>query len=147
MLRTAGLRLGVLVLATGGLAACHRRLDKTHTFPLDAATEDAGRRDAGCVDCGGNNVFYYVSPSGSDQNPGTYDQPFATVAHARDVVEPLTASMTADIHVVLRGGTYPQQTTLDFGSTHSGQNGHAVIYEANGYGTAGAEAPVVSGGV
>jgi hypothetical protein len=40
---------------------------------------------------------YYVSPSGSDSNPGTLSQPFKTITKARNVVRTINNSMTGDI--------------------------------------------------
>ncbi len=33
-------------------------------------------------------TVYHVSPSGSDRNPGTKDQPFATIQRAADLAMP-----------------------------------------------------------
>jgi GH141 insertion domain len=63
------------------------------------------------------------------------------VARARDVVRGMTASMTADITVYLRGGTYPQTSTLTFGNADSGKNGFYVKYMAYQ-----SERPIVTGG-
>ena len=73
---------------------------------------------------------YYVSPSGSDANPGSMSAPFLTVTKARDVVRTVNASMTADIVVYLRGGNYPVASTIAFGPSDSGTNGHRIIYQA-----------------
>ena len=84
---------------------------------------------------------YYVSPAGSDANPGTEAQPFKTIARARDEVRGHNQSMTADITVYLRGGRYGLEKTLLFEPRDSGTNGHQIIYE-NYRG----ETPVISGG-
>jgi hypothetical protein len=73
---------------------------------------------------------YYVSPSGSDTNPGTMSAPFLTLSKARDAVRTINASMTADIVVYLRGGNYPVTSTIAFGVSDSGSNGHRIIYQA-----------------
>ena len=83
----------------------------------------------------------YVSPSGNDSNPGTMAQPLRTVSKARDLVRGMTAGMTADITVYLRGGTYQQTSTLAFTNPDSGQNGHYVKYLAYT-----GEQPIVTGG-
>src|SRR4051812_28750805 len=49
---------------------------------------------------------YYVSPTGSDSNAGTLAAPFLTIEKARQVVDTINSSMTGDIFVYLRGGTY-----------------------------------------
>ena len=73
---------------------------------------------------------YYVSPSGSDANPGSLSAPFLTVAKARDVVRTVNGNMTADIVVYLRGGNYPVASTISFGTQDSGTNGHRIVYQA-----------------
>ena len=84
---------------------------------------------------------FHVSPTGNDANPGTQSQPFQTLAKARDVVRPLTASMTGDIVVTLRGGTYPLSSTVTFGPADGGKNGHYVRYVAQA-----GERPLFTGG-
>lgn len=51
-------------------------------------------------------------------------------------------SMTGDITVYLRGGTYPVSSTVNFTSADSGTNGHRVVYAAYP-----GEKPVLDGGV
>ena len=68
-------------------------------------------------------------------------QPLKTVAKARDVVRGMTANMTADITVTLRGGTYQQTSTLTFGNADSGKNGFYVKYVAYQN-----EQPIITGG-
>jgi hypothetical protein len=71
-----------------------------------------------------------VAPTGSDENAGTIDAPFATLARARDAVRAINADMTEDIHVYLRGGRYEVEATIAFGPEDSGTNGHRVLYSA-----------------
>lgn len=85
---------------------------------------------------------YYVAPDGDDNNPGTLDKPFKTIQKARDAVRTVNASMTSDIVVYLRGGTYQLDNAIDFNESDSGSNNYNVKYVAyNG------EKPVISGGV
>ena len=63
------------------------------------------------------------------------------MAKARDLVRGMTASMTADITVYLRGGTYPQTSTLTFANADSGKNGFYVKYVAFQN-----EQPIITGG-
>jgi hypothetical protein len=85
---------------------------------------------------------YYVAPNGDDSNSGTISAPFRTLQHARDVVRTVNDSMSGDINVYLRGGTYPVSSTVDFTSADSGTNGHRVVYAAYP-----GEKPVLDGGV
>lgn len=84
----------------------------------------------------------YVAPNGADSNPGTITAPIRTVAKAQSLVRAQSASMTADLTVYLRGGTYPLTGTLAFGNADSGKNGHYVKYMAYA-----SEQPLITGGV
>ena len=53
---------------------------------------------------------YYASPSGNDSNPGTYAQPFRTVARGIQAANPGDT-------IVLQDGTYPADTPYGGGST------------------------------
>jgi Right handed beta helix region len=67
---------------------------------------------------------YYVAPTGDDANPGTQDQPFATLQHGNDVAK-------AGDTVWLRGGTYQVVTPANSGAgialTKSGTSDTARI--------------------
>jgi parallel beta-helix repeat protein len=86
-------------------------------------------------------AVYYVSPNGSDSNPGTQAAPFQTIDKARAVVRTVNKSMTGDIVVYLRGGTYFLPNTLAFDESDSGTNNFNVIYKAYT-----GEKPIISGG-
>lgn len=85
---------------------------------------------------------YYVDPAnGSDSNPGTLAQPFQSVGKARNVVRTVNASMTGDIVIYLRGGTYTLMDTLQLDAGDSGSNGYSIVYR-----NYPGETPVLSGG-
>lgn len=69
-----------------------------------------------------NNVTpgtdYYVSPAGSDLNPGTLDQPFATIQKAANVTKEGST-------IYIRGGVYNQKIRV----THSGASGAPIIFQ------------------
>ena len=74
---------------------------------------------------------YYIAPSGSNSNPGTQAQPFATLQKAHDVA-------VAGDTIYLRGGThlFPSMTTL----TRDGASGnHIKVFNFPG------EVPVIDG--
>jgi hypothetical protein len=79
---------------------------------------------------GGTLTGYFVSPDGSDANPGTMSAPFQSITKARDVVRTVNANLTADVNVYLRGGIYNVTSTISFGPQDSGTNGHRIIYQA-----------------
>jgi len=108
-----------------------------------AAGGTGGADATGGAGAGGTNTSrdIYVSPSGTDTNPGTMTAPVQTVAKARDLVRTQNSAMTQDIAVYLRGGTYPLTSTLTFSNTDSGTNGHYVKYVAYS-----GERPLITGG-
>lgn len=86
-------------------------------------------------------AIFYVSPQGSDQNPGTLELPFQTIERARDAVREINKDMQGDIVVYLRDGVYELERTIEFNEQDSGTNGYRVIYQAYP-----GENPVISGG-
>jgi len=94
---------------------------------------------------------YYVSPQGNDHWSGSLetanaqgtDGPFATVAHARDVVrEQVKAGpLKQPIQVLLRSGNYYLSETLVFTQEDSGAEECPISYSAYPD-----EKPVISGG-
>jgi hypothetical protein len=74
---------------------------------------------------------FYVASGGKDSNPGTVQEPLATLAKARDLVrERVAAGLTRNILVLIRGGTYEQATTLAFGPQDSGTAKYSITYAA-----------------
>lgn len=84
---------------------------------------------------------YYVSPNGSDKNPGTKEEPFRTLYYARDVVRKMKDSVSGDITVYLYGGYYRLFKTLEFTEEDSGSEDGRIIYKA-----VEGEEPILSGG-
>jgi len=91
---------------------------------------DGSGGSAGAVVLPVDGTAYYVSPTGSDANPGSLSAPFLTISKARDVVRTVNAQMAADIHVLLRAGTYRLASAISFGPQDSGMNGHRIWYES-----------------
>jgi len=83
----------------------------------------------------------HVSTAGSDENPGTEQEPLKTIQRARDEIRKINQDMTGDIEVVLHGGTHQLSDTLVFDHRDGGTDGHNVVYRA-----AAGVAPVLSGG-
>jgi hypothetical protein len=108
-------------------------------YPLKGLAGDGGALG----EVGGTSVgeAIFVSPDGDDSGPGTLAQPLRTVARARDLVRTKNATMTADLTVYLRGGTYPQTSTLTFAAADSGTGGCYVKYLAYPN-----ERPLITGG-
>jgi hypothetical protein len=87
---------------------------------------------------------YHVSTSGSDENPGTADRPFATLERARQAVRDLKAAEglpDGGVRVWVHSGDHFRQRTFELGPEDSGSAGSPVIYQS----TAGAPAWLVGG--
>lgn len=85
---------------------------------------------------------FYVSPSGNDAAAGTKDAPFKTITQAQKAVRAINGSMTGDIEVILREGTYVLPSTVNFTEADGGKDGHYVRYKA-----AEGERPLITGGM
>ena len=77
----------------------------------------------------------YVSPQGSDRNPGTKDRPLATLDKARVMVRAIKESAGGAIEVVLLPGEYFPGESLVFGPEDSGRARAPIIYRAEEEGT------------
>jgi hypothetical protein len=94
----------------------------------------SGARDSGITDSssdGGpfeNNI--YVSPGGSDDNPGTATSPVQTLQKAQQLVRRSNADMTSDITVTLADGYYRMTSPLTLDPSDSGTNGHNIVWTA-----------------
>ena len=73
----------------------------------------------------------YVSPNGSDGNPGTSAAPVQTIGKAQSLVRALDQNMGADVTVVLEDGFYRMASPLTLTAADSGTNGHNVIWTAD----------------
>lgn len=83
-------------------------------------------------------INYYVSPTGMG-NQCKSSSP-CTIATAKAKVQAAAPTMSGDINVRLKTGTYVLTAPLTFGPTDSGRNGYSVVWQAD----AGAT-PVISG--
>lgn len=85
-----------------------------------------------CISICNAQQQFYVSPSGSDSNPGTRAQPFQTISHARNVVKDWNKnnSQNEDITVWLFGGDYDLSQTLVFGINDGARPGQTITYSA-----------------
>ena len=72
----------------------------------------------------------YVSPTGLDANPGTSDQPLATLAAARDAVRKLKQAgpLQEAVTVHVAAGTYVQHQPLEFTQQDSGTATAPITY-------------------
>jgi len=87
---------------------------------------------------------YYVSTDGSDTNPGTQAQPFATLQRARDAIRELKKSSNlpqAGVIVWIEAGTYYLSEALTLSEKDSGSENAPIVYRGN----AGEEVRIVGG--
>ena len=77
-----------------------------------------------------NTAEFYVSPDGNDSGKGTVDDPFATIAAARDAVRAVKEGFNGDITVYLREGRYYQESTLEFTAEDSGSDDCTITYKS-----------------
>ena len=87
------------------------------------------------------HTVFVDAAKGNDSNAGTESAPVKTLAKAQELVKGKTGSMTEDVVVYLRGGTYVLDETINFDSSDSGKNGFNVIWTAYK-----GETAVISGG-
>jgi len=75
----------------------------------------------------------HVAPDGKDTNPGTEQEPFATLQRARDAIRELKATgplPAGGITVELRGGTYQLAQPLELTTQDSGGENAPIVYQA-----------------
>jgi len=89
------------------------------------------------------NAQFYVAPDGNDNNPGTKEQPLATLNGAKILVRSFLANSTptAPITVTIADGFYKMTEPLTLYPDDSGTDDYPVIYKAEKGAT-----PVFSGG-
>jgi len=77
-------------------------------------------------------VDFYVAPTGDDANPGSRQQPFATLQRARDAVRALKSQgpLTAPVRVNVAGGTYTMTEPFVLRPEDSGTERAPVTYRA-----------------
>jgi len=85
---------------------------------------------------------FVVAAEGKDTNPGSFEEPFATIERAQTAVRDLIAQgLDNNVTVLIREGEYVLEKPLVFGPSDSGSADFAVIYAAYP-----GEMPVISGG-
>ena len=89
-----------------------------------------------------DQATFYVAPNGSDSNKGTEEATFKTITQAQKAVRAINGTMTGDISVILRGGTYQLPSTVNFTEADGGKDGFYVRYKAYPN-----ETPLVTGGI
>jgi len=74
---------------------------------------------------------FFVSPKGSDRNPGSEAKPFATLEAARDAIRRLTPdAKSSGVTVWIRSGSYTRSDTFELDARDSGREGAPIVYRA-----------------
>jgi len=125
---------------SGGLSSAGGASGKGGGTSVGTGGTGAGGSSGVDVDAGPRQAAYYVSPTGSDDNPGTVSAPFLTITKARDTVRTINSNMTGDIYVYLRGGDYRITSPITFEVKDSGSGNYRIYYQAYP-----GETPVING--
>ncbi len=74
----------------------------------------------------------YVSPAGTDTNPGTADKPLATLTAARDKARELrkTAKLNVPLEIIAAGGEYFMLQPLSLTTDDSGTPASPLVFKA-----------------
>ena len=74
----------------------------------------------------------YVSPAGTDTNPGTADKPLATLTAARDKARELrkTAKLNEPLEIIAAGGEYFMMQPLSLTTDDSGTTASPLVFKA-----------------
>ncbi len=108
----------------------------THWLKLEATLPGGGKADYHWrlrvrIPLPTSTLNYYVATDGSDADPGTLAEPFATLEKARDVVRALPRPLPAGgVTVFIRGGTYRRTSTFNLSSSDSGTEAAPIFYKA-----------------
>ncbi len=82
---------------------------------------------------GNHGLVLYVSPEGSDNNPGSKEAPFISIQKAQEAVRKYKQDKDlppGGITVYLREGIYPIRKTLYFTGEDGGREGVPVVYRS-----------------
>jgi hypothetical protein len=76
-------------------------------------------------------IEFYVSPSGNDGNPGTFEKPFATLEKARDAIREIKSRQSfipEGAAVYLRQGVYSLSDGFELNGLDGGLSGSPIVY-------------------
>ncbi len=140
----SALRLATICLLAGALIAC----GGGSSSPNVVTTSGGGTGTGGTPPPSSGN--YYVATNGNDSWSGTLsspnsagtDGPFATIAKAQQVVESSKSTISGNVTIQIRGGTYFLSAPLSFSSADSGTSSQQITWE----GYPGDTTPVISAG-
>ncbi len=77
-------------------------------------------------------TLFWVSPEGSDEAPGTMEQPFATLTRAKAALKAyVEQGLPGDIEVRLRGGIHRLNRPLELSADELGDGSRAITFMAH----------------
>src|SRR5579859_3213247 len=85
---------------------------------------------------------FFVAPNGDDGGPGTFAQPFATIARAQQAVQGILSGRSNSVVVMIRAGVYFQKQPLSFTAADSGTPLVNITWQSYP-----GESPAISGGL
>ena len=88
----------------------------------------------GCTAQQAKETAFYISLSGSDDNPGTNEKPFATLERARNAIREIKKAGSlpdGGITVYIRGGIYTISKTFKLTAEDSGTISAPILWRAN----------------
>jgi hypothetical protein len=101
---------------------------------------------SGGCQTGENPVEIWISPGGDDHNPGTREQPMASLStalrKAREMRRLNDSLITDGVHIILKGGVYRQHEPVLIRPEDSGSEQAPTVIQA-----APDETPIISGGM
>jgi len=83
------------------------------------------------VSCSEQAKELYVSPSGSDDNPGTSSAPYQSIEKARDAIINMKQAgkyPEKGVQVILKEGNYKINNSIQFGASCSGEKDAPVTF-------------------
>lgn len=86
---------------------------------------------AGCGGGGGGVKEFYIAQNGNGSNPGSIEQPFATINQAKEAIRSLRKTSglpPGGVVVWLRDGIYEISSAIEFSSEDSGEDDKPIVY-------------------
>ncbi len=116
-------------MKSNGILAVLLALSGSLIYPGIAENNQATQRPSDATPESTDGIDLYVSLAGSDENPGTKQLPFATIAKARNAIRGRAPS-NGTIRVIISGGVHYLSETLILDARDSGTEENPITYEA-----------------
>lgn len=79
-----------------------------------------------------SKLLLFVAPNGNDSNPGSIEQPLATIEKARDIIREIRdkGELTDTVNIILREGVYPIRKTIEFSEKDAGKKDAPIMIKS-----------------